>query len=771
MKGKLFYAAVVSLFALLGIFENLILYGLAFLIFCWHLARTGKVSSSHFVSFLVIYIVFSGAGAYAKSANYTAMDGSELEFTIEFTSSVLFDGDRLTSRALILGYEEQVAVRHIFRSDKEAKMIKAFVSPGTVCTLPGSLNQPGQARNPNSFDYSEHLRRNNIHWILNLEEFDLSACSQRQRNLYTSLLKWRQTEVHRLEEMLGDENAAIAAALLFGDRQYIAPDTAASYERNGTVHLLAISGLHVGLLAGMVFYLLLRAGWTRERAEFLLICSLPLYAIVTGLAPSVCRAVLMMMMFLLARRLRLRISSLDILSIALMLLLLISPYSFYAPGFQLSFAVSASLILSSSLIFSMFDSYLSKMAAVSFVAQLASLPILLIHFYEISLISVLANLLFVPLFSFLLLPMVILYYLVSKAMPDAAALILPLLDYLIHFTNAMSKSLAAIPAASLVMGKPEATLLALYLFVIFAFLLGWEKRFKGKWKVCRLLLLAPVIIQLGIPYVSPYGKVVFIDIGQGDSILITLPFNQGNYLIDTGGRLLFEKEGWQKRKKEFDTGRDIVLPYLKSEGIRKLDELILTHGDADHIGGAAALLDELEITQILIPIAGERGELERKVLAMARQKGIDILETGAARGWEKGGNTFVIVSPFEELEDKNEGSIVLWAELGGKSWLFTGDLGESGEEELLQRIPALKAEILKVGHHGSKSSTSPGFLDALAPEVAIISAGDGNLYGHPHLEVMERLSERKIKIYRTDKQGAIIFKFDSKGGTFRPWIP
>jgi competence protein ComEC len=770
MKGKLFYAAIVSLFALLGIFESLLLYGPAFLIFGWYLLRTGKINQVQLLQLLVIYFCFACTAIFAEASNHSKINGSETSFVIHFTEQVLFDGQRLMSYANIQANGEQVAVSYRLRTEEEAKELKGFLAPGIVCKVSGGLAKPGQARNPNAFNYQLFLQRKNIHWILEVDGFDLTKCSSSRGGVIQSLKQWRQGEVLQLEEALGTGSAGIVAALLFGDRQFIAPETRDSYERNGTVHLLAISGLHVALLTGMIFFLLIRSGLSREKAEVTLMLFLPFYAVITGLAPSVTRAVLMVLLFLLARRFRIKLSPLEILSIAFMLFVLFSPYSIYNSGFQLSFAVTASLIFSASRILNMFDSYLSRMAAVSFSAQLSSAPILLEHFHEISVISVLANLWFVPLFSFIILPCALIYFLLAKTLPSAAELFQHLLEFIIEFANTMSQSLASIPGAALAVGKPG-VLILLYLLAILIFFTGWENRFEGNLRILILIPLVPLLTQLILPYLSPYGKIVFIDVGQGDSILISLPHNQGNYLIDSGGSPFFAKEDWQKRRKEFDTGRDIVLPYLKSEGIRKLDKLILTHGDADHIGGAGALLEELEIAQILIPIAEERGTLEKKVLAKAMLAGIVIDEVSAIKGWEEGENTFIIVSPLDKLEDKNEGSIVLWAELGGKSWLFTGDLGEGGEEALLKNIPGIKADVLKVGHHGSRSSSSETFLDALSPGVAVVSAGTENRYGHPHAEVLERLEERKIMVYRTDRQGAIIYKFRGNTGTFMPWIP
>ncbi|MBT2754660.1 DNA internalization-related competence protein ComEC/Rec2 [Mesobacillus foraminis] len=767
MKGKLIYAAGVALIGILAGFEEFYLHALVFIFFCSYFCYTEKFSNKQLVPLLVVFILFSGAAFLENSTRKTALTGEEKDFLLSLPDGVQVDGDKLTAGAVIKPGGERIMLNYKLRSPQEKQHVKESLYPGTWCRVSGTLRKPNQARNPNEFDYQQYLQNQHIFWILNGNVLDLQTCAEKEDGLLTALKKVRHKQVNRLEGLLTKESGAITAALLFGDRRLMNPETIENYEATGTVHLLAISGLHVALLSGMCFYLLIKIGVARQKAEYFLMAALPLYAVLTGLAPPVNRSVIMLLLFLFARRYRLHLSSIDVLSSAFLLLTFFSPSIIYNPGFQLSFLVSLSLILSSGMI-ARCRPAISKLTVISFISQLSSMPVILTNFYEISVISILANLVFVPLFSFVILPFVLIVYLVQLTIPLAARPFLMLLEAIIDLANQLSSRFSDFPAATIITGKPAPWLLLFYMASILVFFLKWEK---GKSKAHILLVLAPFIFQIAFPYVSPYGKVVYIDVGQGDSILIQLPNNQGTYLIDTGGTIGFSKEEWQVKRRTFETGKDILLPYLKSEGIRKIDKLVLTHGDADHIGGAASLLKELEIGEILLPVSAERSSLEKELYTLAKRKKIEFKSIKAGKSWAAGNADFIVVSPVSTQEDKNEGSIVLWAAFGGKTWLFTGDMGEDGEKQLLERIPGIKADVLKLGHHGSKTSSSELFLDRIAPKTAIISAGLENRYNHPHAEVLSRLENRKIRVYRTDQHGAVIFTFKDKSGTFHTWLP
>ncbi|WP_235425119.1 DNA internalization-related competence protein ComEC/Rec2 [Heyndrickxia ginsengihumi] len=269
---------------------------------------------------------------------------------------------------------------------------------------------------------------------------------------------------------------------------------------------------------------------------------------------------------------------------------------------------------------------------------------------------------------------------------------------------------------------------------------------------------------------SLFGKIIFIDVGQGDSILIKLPWNRGTYLIDTGGELSFKKEQWQQQTNPFEVGKDVLVPFLKSQGIGTIDKLILTHSDEDHIGGAEAIISSLHIKEIDISPRSWEKTLMKEIIAEAQMKHIPVFEMMSGDHWQNKAGSFVYVSPFDDHYEGNNDSLVLYANVGGKKWLFTGDLEKEGEETLIRAFH-FHVDILKVGHHGSKTSTSEAFLNQLSPSIAVISVGKHNRFGHPNKEVIERLKAHHIVIYRTDEQGAITYRFFKNTGTFTTCLP
>ncbi|MBT2636474.1 DNA internalization-related competence protein ComEC/Rec2 [Bacillus sp. ISL-39] len=683
------------------------------------------------------------------------------------------DGDLVFAYAKAMPSNEKLAVRYRIKSLAEQQSIQELLIPGMYCQASGSLNSPSPARNPNAFDYKLYLQRNKISWILDVDTLSLETCSQ-QTGIITSLKAFRHREIARIKDTLPEETSALAAALIFGERNLFDPETERLYQKIGIVHLLAISGLHVGLLTGMMYFIFIRVGITKEKTEILLMIFLPIYAIMTGLAPPVVRAAAMLLMLIGSRRLALRMTPLDAVSAAFMLMALFQPLIVFNTGFQLSFAVSFSLIISAPVILKASTSFLKQTAGASFIAQLSSLPVILAIFYEVSAVSIFANLLFVPLFSFVLLPILLISYMILSILGELPAFFLNLLENLIHLVNFLAIQLSELPVSTFILGKLEPILQILLIILIPIFFFIWEGFILRKLKPPLWIFALPVIpllIQVFVPYLDPYGQVIFLDVGQGDSIFIKMPYNQGNYLIDTGGVMSFEKENWQQRGSSFDPGEKIVVPFLKSEGIRTLDKLILTHGDADHIGGAIALLEEIRVKQLIIPRISDRSDLEQSIIKIASENGTDVYLAGMGTGWKTAQGGFLILNPSESMGERNDQSIVLQAAIGGRKWLFSGDLGIEGENTMARKIADFDIDVLKVGHHGSKYSSSELFLERTNPDIAVISVGEKNRYGHPGEEVIKRLEERGIQIFRTDKDGAIIYKFTGNSGTFSTQFP
>ncbi|WNF21786.1 DNA internalization-related competence protein ComEC/Rec2 [Mesobacillus jeotgali] len=772
-KGQLFYLAAASLMGLLTITGNQFVYSSIFLLVILLLIKLKNLPGANLLLMISCYLLFMAAG-YIDSVQFeTEFTGREKSFLLLFDDEIQLEGDLLFAYAKAMPTNEKLAVRYRIKSVTEQQSLQELLIPGMSCQASGSLNSPSPARNPNAFDYKNYLQHNKISWALDADTLSLKTCSE-QTSILTPLKAFRHKEIARIKNTLPEETSALAAALIFGERNLFDPETERSYQKIGIVHLLAISGLHVGLLTGMLYFIFIRVGVTKEKTDILLMAFLPVYAIMTGLAPPVVRAAAMLMMLIGSRRLALRMTPLDAVCAAFMIMMLVQPAIIYDTGFQLSFAVSFSLVISAPVILKSFPTFLKQTAAASFIAQLSSLPVILSTFYEISLISIFANLLFVPLFSFILLPILLISYMVLSFLGVLPAFYLHLLEKLIHGVNLLAMKLSELPMSTLIIGELEPFLLFSLIALIPVFFYKWEgfviKESKPPSWLFALPLI-PLFLQMILPYLNPYGQVVFLDVGQGDSIFIQMPYNQGNYLIDTGGVTPFVKETWQQRGNPYDPGKKILVPYLKSEGIRTVDKLILTHGDADHIGGASALLEEIRVKQLIIPRVSERSALEQDVINKASVKGTEIYLGGMGTGWKTGQGEFLILNPSESIGERNDQSIVLLAAIGGNEWLFTGDLGIEGEKLLTEKIKEIDIDVLKVGHHGSKYSSSDLFLEETTPDTAIISVGEKNRYGHPGKEVITRLEEHGTRIFRTDENGAIIYKFKGDSGTFTTQLP
>lgn len=341
-----------------------------------------------------------------------------------------------------------------------------------------------------------------------------------------------------------------------------------------------------------------------------------------------------------------------------------------------------------------------------------------------------------------------------------------LLNVALNISDRLVTFAVTIPSTQLIFGKPSLYLiLSLYAAMLLLFV-AWEKDTKGWiWSVAGIFLL--LTFQYYQWDLDSGGRVTVIDVGQGDNILIELPYRKGVYLIDTGGSVPFEREPWQKKRKPFEVGERIVVPFLQVRGIHQIDKLIITHGDYDHAGAAETILSHIRVKELVIGEKNPLDELEENLISQALSKEIKV--TSAAKGdkWRKGEFSFHILSPAGNEKTKNDQSLVLYTELGGVTWLFTGDLEMEGEEQLVKNFPFLKTDILKAGHHGSKTSTSPLLLDHLGYHLC----GKKQSLSAPSCLCHKRIKKRGIIIFRTDKHGAISYRFLQNKGTFHWQIP
>ena len=771
MNGKYFYFAIT---AILGVLTSLFFFlpsVLCSIIYFYLLYRYKRYTKLQLVLLTCLFLLFFITGKHTIINNKTNLPDSLTTFYLEYTENTKVDGDLLQVRAIDLKNKERLLIRYKIKSEEEKDTLKGTNFYGRVCYVKGVLTDPSIAKNPNAFNYRKYLASKKVYYVLEIENNPLNQCAEVKSTPLTLIKEVRFTGIHYLEKHFPPEIASLSAALIFGDRSMFDPEVLLNYQKTGIVHLLAISGLHVSLLIGMVFYLGIRIGLTRQFMTNFLLIILPIYAILTGASPSVIRAVLTLFLILsiIKWNKQIKLSPIDAISLTLMIYVFFSPLIILDAGFQLSFSVSYAIILSLRIL-PRYQQIITAMIAISIISQLAALPILLYHFFEISFISIAANLLYIPLFSFLFLPGLYILFLIQIVFGDTPSILIALFMKIITLANGIIDYLADLSFAQLVTGRPNLMIFTIYVVIIFFIFLLWEAGFQQRRKQKAIYLaIALVTFQTVFNWANPFGEVTMIDVGQGDSILIHYPFGKGTYLIDTGGTIQFEEEEWKKAAKPYEVGRDVVVPFLKGKGITKIDKLILTHGDTDHIGGTLAVLKDIKVKQILMPSVAEPSKSEINIIQEANKRQIQVVKVAEGSQWKNGKSLFYVLSPEKNYQgERNSGSIAIIANIGGLNWFFGGDLDQEGEEKIIEKYPNLHIDVLKAGHHGSKTSTSEKFINKIKPSIALISVGERNRYGHPHNEVLEQLSNTTI--YRTDNQGAITYRFYKDSGTFSAYL-
>ncbi|MFS0655240.1 DNA internalization-related competence protein ComEC/Rec2 [Bacillus sp. 179-C3.3 HS] len=712
--------------------------------------------------YMCIFMIHQSLGA-SHSVKDTFLSG-----VVQIESIPKVDGNRFS--ATVSHEKVQLAAFYTIQTESEKEAL-LNVEPGMSCQMTGEIRLPKQATIPNGFQYKQFLKTKGIDAIFLLQS--ITSCVKQDRSSHV-LETMRQKGLRFLEEHIPKSSVGIVQALMFGERELIDPDTLRDYQTLGIIHLLAISGLHVQTLFACLFWCMLRAGVTRETSRLILLGFLPVYACLTGAAPSVLRACLMAGLYVIMTSLpkEMKQPSAVVLSVSFLLLLIIQPLYIFDIGFQLSYVVTFVILLSANIL-SKAKSAWMQLFLISFVAQLASLPILLYHFQQYSLLSVPLNMIFVPFYTTIVMPASLLSFIASIIYLPIGQKLFQLLDIMIQFSHHVSAFMSAFDGFHLIFIKSSWWHVVLEVIAMICFLFVLEcRKSVAPWVLTMICLISVFALHYFTPNVDKHGEVTMLDIGQGDSLFIQLPNRKGHILVDTGGRLTFEQEPWTKRRKVSTIADQTLIPFLHSKGIKKLDVLILTHADQDHAGEAVRLIKRNKVKRLVVPKGFVRHSDDAQILKEAVSKGIPIEELERGDQLLIGGETFDVLHPVpNRVTSKNNDSLVLSFTLGGKRFVLTGDLEQEGERDIVEAYPNLRADVLKVGHHGSKGSTSDEWLQHLKPAYALISAGEGNRYQHPHQEVMEKLNEKGIRVLRTDVDGSISYNFIERRGTFTQYPP
>jgi competence protein ComEC len=560
------------------------------------------------------------------------------------------------------------------------------------------------------------------------------------------------------------EHASVMVGLLLGDRGLIDDETLENFRRSGIMHILAVSGLHAGIILLLVFIPTERLPYAVRAV--LASAGLWLFAAVTGFAAPVTRAALMGTLTLSSVVLQRQGNTVNALAAAGVIILLINPLALTGLSFQLSFTAVLGILLFHARItdalLSRIPGWLARRAltraavnllALTLSAQALSIPFLLHAFGEVSPAGLLTNLVAVPL-VFLVVTCSVLSVVTSPFALFLAERCAAIAGLALDGILAASGFLAALPAAAV--SIPALPIGALYAYVaVIMYVTTTYGRLRQKLALVGLSVVAVLLVASVLhPETPPQLRVTFLDVGQGDAALIELP-DRSAVLIDTG-------PGGHGS----DAGTRTILPYLRTRGIQTLHTLAITHPDEDHRGGAEAIVSALPVRQVLLggswPREGAAGALFRRMSALADT--VRDVRAGQRIDFPGDARLYVLSPPpGEAIEASNEHSLVLLLQYGRTRFLFTGDADASAERVMIARYDSfLRADVLKVGHHGSTTSTSPGFAVKVAPSHALISAGRNNSFNHPRKEILTRLRLVGAKISRTDVEGSIVFVSDGE---------
>ncbi|MED4127857.1 DNA internalization-related competence protein ComEC/Rec2 [Shouchella miscanthi] len=709
--------------------------------------------------FLLPFSLYFFSTSFIDGRNTSSLEPGQTSLTFYINDAPYVNGNQLTTTIetidgetlLLLGYAKE-----------EVELYPPDMSIGSICQAKGDLTQPPNARNRFGFDYRQYLYYQHIHMLYRVTQLATITCKPLESQPFvTKLQEYRHSATHRLQEQLPPSLSGIVLALTFGERRYIEPDVMEAYSKLGVIHLLAISGLHVGILTGTSFYLMIRIGIPREIVLISLLMFLPVFIILTGASPPVIRAAIMTMIYFFLVLLRVPIHPFYGFSSIFLLYLLIQPYALFQLGFQLSFLVSFTLILMQKPIMNRYHSYGKRLFCVTTIAQLVGLPLIAYHFFQWSPLSLLINLVYIPFVSLVLLPYSFFLVFLSELrfipldsfVVASETLLVWIHKWIVELGNHVYMW---------VMGRPSIVLVLLLYGCLVVIGLLWEKRSRWTWVVIGLFCVT-LAIPSQLPKLNGDAVITMLDVGQGDSFLIETPNRKEVYLVDTGGVMSFATEDWEEKKKTFDTGKDIVVPYLKAKGIKTITGLILTHGDFDHIGGAKAVLENVHVENVYYPEGELEKEIEIELFQQVEDEKMVLVQVGDTISTQ-----FYVLHPTNDRKwSGNDQSIVLYGSFHGKSILLTGDLEEEGEMHLLNSFPNLEVDLLKVGHHGSRTSTQEPLLDQLRPKIALVSAGVNNRFGHPHPDVLKRLQARDIQVYQTNVDGTVELSIGSDGINIR----
>lgn len=587
------------------------------------------------------------------------------------------------------------------------------LSYGDKIKVKGTLITPSKNTNQNTFNYQKYLYYKKIYYLV--EATSINKIANNNNYLYTI----KNTLYQKIDKL---KSSNYIKTLLFCDNT-LSKEIKESYRINGISHLFSVSGMHINFFVSII-YLYLNKITYNKRIKYLITNIFIITYLILFPSSSLLRSAVMSILYSINYLLKLKIKKIDILLLTLGVSLLINPFIIYDLGYIYSYTITFFLVLSSSTLKK--KNKINKIIYISLLSFLVSIPITIYNSYEINIISILLNIILVPIISIIILPLTILTY------------IFPILDSILYlFTNTLetiSLFISKINITKIIFPKPSLLIIVLYYII---FLLSYQNK---KYFYLNIILLIIIYIS---PYLNSNFEVVMFEVGEADCHLIKYPYNKNTILIDTG-------------KNEYKIKNEVI-PYLKSIGIKKIDYLIITHGDEDHIGGSITLINNFQVKNVILN-KGTFTDIEKELIKNLNKKKIpyqiNINKINLS-------NHTIYLLNNTKYNNENDNSIITYFTYQKYKFLYMGDASINTEDNLLENYNLNNISILKVGHHGSNTSSSKDFISQINPSISLISVGENNIYHHPNKEVINNLS--KSRIYRTDINNMVKLTINSKG--------
>lgn len=692
--------------------------------------KTIFASKTFFLSLIFLVFILTWYQVFLKSDNSKFSNEEEITGLIK---SKKVTNNKIT---LELKSKENIIINYYVDTYDELNKLNDTLYEGIIITAHGTLNQPSNNTIPNTFNYKKYLKSKKIYYTFNADALEVVG---QNSNIYYQFKHWLSKRIESIDD------TGYIKAFVLGSKSEIDEDIFKTYQNNGITHLFAISGMHISLFSSILLFLLKKIHLKDNQAYPIILLFLLGYTFLVSFTASVVRAFTLYLLLYLNKRLKLGATTTIIFIYAIVLILLLNPFFILDIGFLYSSLTSFGLIL--------FSDYLktsNKVLAllrVSLIALLFSLPITINNFYEYNFLSILANILIVPLVSTIIYPL----SLITLIFPFFH----PILKLFLTILESISTILSNITWFKIILPKMPWFLVISYYFIIYLI-------FKTKKKGLVIFLITLLLgYKLSFNFDNNF-YVYYLDVGQGDSIVLISPQSRKATLIDTGGKKRVSYNEFPPN--EYHVSNNIIT-FLKSINISKINTLITTHGDYDHMGESINLVNNFKVGDVILN-CGSLNELEQELITLLDKKHIKYSKCISQ----------LDMSPIKlyflnsgKYDNENDNSNVIYLKYNEIKFLFMGDASTVVEQDLLSKYNLKDIDFLKIGHHGSKTSSSKEFITKTNSKYSIISVGKNNSYGHPNKDVLNNLDNSKL--YRTDIDGSIVVKIENNKFKIETYSP